>query len=434
MNGPASSLANSGPQPTVSRVLPDGTLVELLYNKTASTTALAVARPDGSRSIESHLDLESGVRLIPYAATNNLLTSGCVLLPQTIGETVGTAVLAQEVGEFLRRYVDLTPTFAEIAPYYVLLSWVYDAFHELPYLRFRGDYGTGKTRALLALGSLCYKPFFASGASTVSPIFHVLDVFRGTLILDEADLRFSDATAQLTKILNNGTTQGVPILRTMANRHGEFNPRAFSVFGPKIIAMRESFSDRALESRFLTEETGGRPLPEHVPIHLPSTFHAQATALRDRLLAWRFTHLATIRIDPARRIPGVEPRIDQTALALLSIIDDVGVRQRIAERLQVVQSVLRQERAATQDAAVLQVLVELFSTGAPEVSVAQVAETFNSRLAGDLAPLSNKRIGAVLRTRLRLVTTKTRGVYVVAQSELSKIRSLAERFGVLSDA
>ena len=65
---------------------------------------------------------------------------------------------------------------------------------------FRGDYGTGKTRALLAIGSLCYKPFFASGASTVSPIFHVLDAFGGTLVLDEADLRFSDATADLTKI------------------------------------------------------------------------------------------------------------------------------------------------------------------------------------------------------------------------------------------
>ena len=29
-------------------------------------------------------------------------------------------------------------------------------------------------------------------ASTVSPIFHILDAFGGTLVLDEADFRFSD--------------------------------------------------------------------------------------------------------------------------------------------------------------------------------------------------------------------------------------------------
>jgi hypothetical protein len=58
--------------------------------------------------------------------------------------------------------------FRKIATYYILLTWVYDAFNELPYLRLRGDFGSGKTRALIVIGSLCYKSFFASGASTVS--------------------------------------------------------------------------------------------------------------------------------------------------------------------------------------------------------------------------------------------------------------------------
>jgi hypothetical protein len=71
-------------------------------------------------------------------------------------------------------------------------------------------YGSGKTRALLVLGSLCYKSFFASGASTVSPIFHTLDAFRGTLIFDEADFRFSDERAEVVKILNNGNVSGLP--------------------------------------------------------------------------------------------------------------------------------------------------------------------------------------------------------------------------------
>ena len=137
------------------------------------------------------------------------------------------AELLAEIESYLNCYVDLSPTLARIAAHYVLFSWVHDAFNELPYLRLQGDYGTGKTRGLLAVGLICYKPFFASGASTVSPIFHILDAFGGTLVLDEADFRFSDATSELVKILNS-TVRGIPVLRTMQNKDKELNPRRFA--------------------------------------------------------------------------------------------------------------------------------------------------------------------------------------------------------------
>src|SRR5919204_69092 len=81
----------------------------------------------------------------------------------------------------------------------------------------------------------CYKAFFASGASTVSPIFHTLDAFRGTLVVDEGDFRFSDEKADIVKILNNGNVRGIPVLRTLVTPQGEFNPKAFHVFGPKLV-------------------------------------------------------------------------------------------------------------------------------------------------------------------------------------------------------
>ena len=49
-----------------------------------------------------------------------------------------------DVQDFIHRYVDLSPAFEKVATHYVLLSWVYDAFNELPYLPLRGDYGSGK--------------------------------------------------------------------------------------------------------------------------------------------------------------------------------------------------------------------------------------------------------------------------------------------------
>jgi hypothetical protein len=81
--------------------------------------------------------------------------------------------LVDELRTYLHRYVDLSPIFETISVYYILLSWLYESFNELPYLRIRGDFGSGKTRFLLILGSVTFRPIFASGASTISPLFRI---------------------------------------------------------------------------------------------------------------------------------------------------------------------------------------------------------------------------------------------------------------------
>ncbi len=426
------------PTPIVSRVCADGTLIEALYDATASRTTLAVCSPDGVISTQPHVDLPAGERLVPYSATNNLIATGCVLLPSAVGEfrdDRDKSELVADIRTYLNRYVDLSPAFLDIATYYVLLTWVYDAFNELGYLRFRGDYGTGKTRALIAVGSICYKPFFASGASTVSPIFHILDAFGGTLVLDEADLRFSDATADLTKILNNGTVRGLPILRTMQNRHRELNPQAFSVFGPKLIAMREGFQDQALESRFLTEETGRRPLRADVPIHLPSQLATDALGLRNRLLAWRFKARQSIRPDPTRLMDGVSPRLNQTALALLSIADDPDVRDAIRRELVGGEARVLRERASSTDITVLAAIADIATTSSSHIALRDIASKISIKNSGKLeVSISPKTIGCVVRSALRLPTIKSNGVYVIPSTARAAIAALVEHYGLAETA
>lgn len=424
------------PTPTISRVCPDGTLIEVLYDADAATTSLAVCSPTGTTTVLSQYEPPTKECLVPYAPSNNLLTSGCVLLPSDVADFGNKAQLITEIKAFIHRYVDLSPLYEDIAAHYVLLSWVGDAFNELPYLRFRGEYGTGKTRALLAIGSISYKPFFASGASTVSPIFHVLHEFGGTLILDEADLRFSDATADLTKILNNGTMKGLPVLRTMTNRHKELNPTAFKVFGPKIIAMRESFADDALESRFLTEETGGRPLRADISIHLPDSMKVKAQILRNKLLAWRFANRFNVGPDASRLIDGISPRANQTALPLLSLIDDAQLRNDIAEHLVDVQARVTTKRAASSHVRVVGILHKMFQVApTPYLTLADVAAQFNDESAQrNEQPLTPKALGWLIRSKLGIETTKTRGVYVIRQGERSKIDFLALRYGISTEA
>lgn len=423
------STARAGDLPTVSRAFDDRTLVELLYDADTRTTALAVAHPDGTISIEERFAAPTGEWLIPYSADNNLLTSGCVLLPSTVGEEMDKGDLLAAIRSYLHRYVDLSPVFEEIAAHYALMTWVYDSFSELPYLRFSGAFGAGKTRCLLILGSICYKPFFASGASTVSPIFHILDAFQGTLILDEADFRFSDATAELTKVLNNGNMRGLPVLRTMQNRHRELNPTAFRVFGPKIIGMRGPFSDDALESRFITETMKRRPIRPEIPIHLPEAFRGEALDLRNRLLAYRLRHRWEVEVDPSRRVEGASSRLNQTALALLNVVDDPDLRALIGDNLSDVARLAGSDRSPSLDGIMLKAVLETFADGSGAcAAVRDIADRFNAATSSRFASgMTNKWVGGYLRTRLGLATTKTRGLYVVPATERDRVESLASR-------
>ena len=429
---PSSQDAHKHRVPTVSRVCADRTLIELVYDAAKRTTGLAVSRFGGLWNIEQEVKIETGETLVPYSPKNNLIANECVLLPSSPSEFFTKEELIADIQTFLHRYVDLSPLFAKIASYYILLTWVHDAFNEVPYLRLRGEYGTGKTRGLMAIGALCYKAFYASGASTTSPIFHTLDAFGGTLIFDEADLPYSDARADIVKILNNGTVRGMPVLRTVVNRHKEFNPYAFKVFGPKIVAMRGSFDDRALESRFFTEETGRRPLRADIPIHLPHEMKTEALALRNRLLHFRFCNLFSITADPAVLMDGVEPRLNQTASSLLSLVDDIALRDEMQRAfIEDYQSTLS-ERSDTSEVGVLKAARAAF--GAAEganVRVRDIADRFNEEHSAEYGgPRSNRWIGHILRTRLRLATRKSDGVYVIPATEKPKIEALIARMGV----
>jgi hypothetical protein len=416
--------------PTVSKVLPDGTIIELVYTPEDHKTHLAVHQ-SGSFSLEESINT-GDERLVPISPTNNLLKHRVVLLSERPEAYESIAVLLQEIQEYLYRYVDLTPEFFRIASCYILLTWVYDAFNELPYLRLRGDYGSGKTRALLIIGSVCYKPFFASGASTVSPIFHTLDTFRGTLIFDEADFRFSDEKAELVKIFNNGNVRGFPVLRTAITLKREFDPRAFLVYGPKIVAMRNSFDDQALESRFITEEMGQRTLRKDIPINLPEAQKEEAQSLRNKLLMYRFQTREHARINKDLIDPSVSARLNQILIPLLSIIEDEATKEEIRRAVGGMQEALRVERSTTPEGELLELLVELIAAAEQAyLPLAEITRLFIERHGADYErPITNRYIGHLLRKRLRLATYKRHGVYVLPLTEKEKILVLAMRYGV----
>ncbi len=416
--------------PTTGAILNDQSVVELVFNRSDQQTQFAVGK-DGSWELRDEVH-HNDLTLVPYRPTNTLLRHSVILFPEEPQEYGTDNDLVADIAAYLNRYVDLTPRFVEIAAHYVLLSWVYDRFNELPYLRVRGDYGTGKTRFLVTLGSIMYKPIFASGASTVSPIFHMLDSFHGTLILDEADFRFSDETAEMVKILNNGNVRGFPILRTLVNDRKEYNPRAFHVFGPKVIATRGYYDDQALESRFITEEMRAGRVRKDIPINLPAKQKAEATTLRNKLLCYRYRNFAKAGVIDRPADNTVEGRVNQIMLPLLSVATNDTVRAELKAFAKARTADLKDERGMTVQAQLLEIIRVLLRTqSGSALTLKAISDAFRQRHGSDYEHrVTNRWIGSLLRKQLQLRPRKSHGIYVLPPEELSKLATLYDRFGI----
>jgi len=102
------------------------------------------------------------------------------------------------------------------------------------------------------------------------------------------------------------------------------------VFGPKILTTRKEFADRALETRCLTLRTGDSKVRPDVPRQW--VFDAEALALRNKLLRWRFENLAPILTDESKLL-SMEPRLTQIGAPLFSVSTDDNFRTELANFL-----------------------------------------------------------------------------------------------------
>jgi hypothetical protein len=425
------SIKERLPIPTISGVFDDGTILEIIFRPAAVETAFVIWQKESWR-FEKSFQTSNHDKLIPYSAHNNLIKNEVVLLPSQPEEYGTEEQLLAEIREFIHRYVDLSPLFEKVAAYYVLFSWIYDSFNELPYLRVRGDIGSGKTRFLLIVGSLCYKPIFASGASTVSPLFRILAAFRGTLIIDEGDFRLSDEKAEIVKILNNGNAKGFPVLRTESTDKREFNPVAYQVFGPKLVATRGYFEDRALESRCITEELGHNRLRTDIPINLPSVYREEALHLRDKLLLFRFRNLDKRRETESLVDRTIEPRLNQIFTPLLSIIDDTKAREDLKELARFYNRDLIADRGLDMEAQILEAIRDLLAASVnSNISIKEITSFFIDRHGEEYdKKITAKWIGSIIRRKLQIKTQKSHGVFVIPPAETAKLSRLYEKYGI----
>jgi hypothetical protein len=351
-------------------------------------------------------DEESQEILAP--PVNNLAECGTMLFPQKPTNYGSLPKLILAISGFIDKYLELPSDMLLIASYYVILTWVYDCFDTIPYLRARGEYGTGKSRFLRVIGSLCYHALFAGGASTVSPIFRLIELYGGlTFVLDEADYRYSGPDSEIIKILNTGYSKGMGVLRTEGEKVR--TPKMFATFGPKIIATRKEFEDQALESRCLTTYMTGMTRSD-IPIALPKSFAKEAEVIRNQLLLFRFEHYGVYDINESLAVPGIEPRVNQVLLPLLAIADSDEVRVELQAYARKQASTQAVSRSDTLEADVLFALLDLAkeTTFLPIKKIAERVNCDRDVGRGEYI-VSPSKIGRINKISFGFSTRKIRG-------------------------
>jgi hypothetical protein len=357
---------------------------------------------------------------------------GTVALPS---ETQGYGTideLAAAVRAQIHAYFDCPPQFESLAVLFVLMTWLYDAFQAVPYLRFLGIAGTGKSRGSDVVGSLCYRRLGIAGAATPASIYHMIETVGGTLFIDEADFAHSGIGTEIAKILNCGYQRGSPVVRMEKTPDGDFQPRAYEVFGPKILNGRNRFSDDATESRCLTLVTRETERSD-IPTQLPPEFQEEALSLRNKLLRFRYDYLDKMEVKNFH-IEGIGRRTNQIILPLLLIGEELTDRRYKDDLLAYARDLdaqTRQDRRETLDAALVAAYVALSRSDHP-LTCGNVRQSILMELGEDpeVRTLSPRKVGSMART-LGFTTHRTKHGTVLSIHP-TQLKSLCERFSIVT--
>lgn len=415
---------------TKTSIITQDAIYEMVYSRFEDKTFFCgMDRFGHSQTFLDEVEI-GGKKYIPLPPDNNLVSKGVVLFPSMPAPYENEAEILKEIQDFIHKHLDISEVFEQIATYYVLFTWLYDKFNEVPYLRAIGDFGSGKSRFLQAIGILCYKPIFTGGATTPSPIFRIVNEVKGTLIIDEADFKFSDMTSEIVKILNTGYQKGIPVLRSEGK--GTFEVKAYDVFCPKIVATRETFSDKALESRFLVEEMGAGKLRDGIPRTLDEGFYNDAELIRNKLLLWRLKNFFQPIERKEELIDGIHPRLNQIVIPLLSIIKDESIRNRLKTFIIQYNSELVADRGLSWESDIVFAILKLeHAKGVSEVTVKEITDEVNRESEIDDDRLQARKVGWYLRAKLQLKSYKTRKGFVLSFKENRKRLDMwKERFGI----
>jgi hypothetical protein len=229
-----------------------------------------------------------------------------------------------------------------------------------PILPIRGPSQSGKNRLAFLLRTLSYRPYFEMSTHRIPSLYRPLDLWQGTLVLDEADFANTNEKSELVHFLNWRAT-GTPL-----SRQNPKNPRitdTFTNFGLTILTQRKPFDDNATESRalpFYSEASDKR-----LPVIETDEMLKEGLAFQNKLLYLRMKYHQEITIKKDSWIDElIDHRLIASLLPLLALSRyEPSLRDTIAETAKAVQKLKIEEKTNSMDGLLVNYFWEKINEG-----------------------------------------------------------------------
>jgi hypothetical protein len=312
-------------------------------------------------------------KIVYMPVENEALRKGLIIVPRGVKEANWKEVL-EEADSFAFSCYDpcSKEAFVKLLERVACGSWFLDRFVGDPLLEIagvgkfapiipiRGPSQSGKNRLAFVLRMLSYRPYFEMSTYRVPSLYRPLDLWQGTLILDEADMANTTERSEFIHFLNCRAT-GTPI-----SRQDPQNPKrthVFCNFGLTILTQRKQFDDNATESRclpFYSEVTD-----KQLPTVETDEMLKMGLELQDKLLWLRMKFYREVVIEKSTWLNGLsDPRLNASLLPLVALSKyESSIYETIMQTAKDVERLKIEEKSTSEDGLVVNYLWEKIQDG-----------------------------------------------------------------------
>ena len=239
--------------------------------------------------------------------------------PEPWPAEVDGARLLDDMTKEITRYVVMAEHCARGVALWCIHTYLLDCFLISPRLAIRSPlHRCGKTTLLDIIACLCMRAL-SSANVTAAAVFRVIEAYRPTLLIDEADT-FLPGAEELRGVVNSGHRRGGKVIRTVGDEH---EPRTFATYSAVVIALigklPATLHDRSapivdLKRRLRTERVESFRLDRA----------ASLDDLASRAMRWAFDNAARVKDADPKLPEGLFNRDADNWRPLLAIAEAAG--------------------------------------------------------------------------------------------------------------
>lgn len=212
------------------------------------------------------------------------------------GQVVGHKLLS-DVEQLIIKHIVLPRGASTAITLWIACTYVYDAFRVYPKLAvISPEKRCGKTTLLDILSGLCCRSLIASNISP-SAIFRSVDLWKPTLIIDEADTFLAGKNDNIIGIINSGHTRNTAfVIRVTGEDH---IPKRFSTWSPMAFASIKGIAGTVMDRSVIVSLR--RKTTHEKAQRLSIDFKEEQELIRKKLVKWgkdNFKQLKSNQIEP----------------------------------------------------------------------------------------------------------------------------------------